>query len=244
MTHHDTEKRGNYMKTKMLLIASVLLTVSVGALASSCPIAPMTTYLGKGFTCTIGDRLYSNFSYSGHGTLGITAAKVLVTPVDINPSQTGFDFSSHWTTNNGAFSDSIIGYLATATGGTLITDAALSLGGGSFTGLANIDIIDRLCTSLTDHICTHPLPTDTGYLRLEAFMGPHLGIKLSDFLSFPGLQQLYVLKDIALTSSGRGGFAELSLVKQVAEPAELALLGFGLLALAYFVRKRSPQRST
>jgi len=204
----------------------------------------MTAYIANGFTCTIGDRTYSNFSYAGHGTLGITAAKVLVTPVEINPSETGFEFSSSWTTLNGAFSDSIIKYLATVTGGALIGNAALSLGGASFTGLANIDVVERLCTSLTDPICTNPLPTDTGYLRLEAFLGPNIGTKLSDFINFPGLQQLFVLKDIALTSSGRGGFAELSLVKQVAEPAELALLGSGLLALAYFVRKRFAPRST
>src|SRR5713226_9068695 len=105
------------MKRKLPLIAAVLLTVSVGAFASSCPLAPMTAYIANGFTCTIGDRTYSNFSYAGHGTLGITAAKVLVTPVEINPSETGFEFSSSWTTLNGAFSDSIIKYLATVTGG-------------------------------------------------------------------------------------------------------------------------------
>ena len=77
------------LELKILLIVGVLLTVSVGAFASSCPIAPMTTYIANGFTCTIGDRTYSNFSYAGHGTLGITAAKVLVTPVEITQPKRG-----------------------------------------------------------------------------------------------------------------------------------------------------------
>jgi hypothetical protein len=132
------------LNTKFLLIVVLLLSASVGALGTPigpCPARAHSTYLAPGFSCTVGDKTFSNFGYNHSGTLGLRANEIGVTP-SASGGEFGFDLFAAWNTFNGFASDSLITYTVTTGPGFWISDAALSIAGFGAFGLAQVSAAD------------------------------------------------------------------------------------------------------
>jgi len=221
------------MKIKCLFIFLLVLSASVGVFAlpiapAPCPNAPYSDYLGAGFSCTIGDKTFSNFGYADSGSLGLAATEIAVVPTSAG-GEFGFGFTAAWNTNNGFTSDSNITYTVTAGPGFSIVDAALSINGFSASGIAQGSVSDVFSNGSNLFVSFDP-----------TCIAANNCVTLAT-TTFPAVTSLGVFKDIGL-SSGTGGVGHLSFVSntvsQVPEPASLALLGSSLLGLGYFVRRK------
>jgi hypothetical protein len=201
------------MKTKLLLIVVLVLSSSVGAFATPtpCPTDAYPAYLTPGFSCTVGDKTFSDFGYKHAGTLVLTANEIGVTPTS-SGGELGFDFFAAWNTFfNGFTSDSV-----TAGPGFSISDAALTIAGFGAFGPAQVSVAD----------------TFSNGANLFVFFNPWCGALhncvIPDKTTFAGVLSLNVVKDIGVASA----------VSQTTEPASLVLLGTSLLGLGYFIRKK------
>jgi len=229
MLHEFTSKE-NFMKKTLLLVALLLVMRSTGW-ASNCTVGTLSSYLALGAGgCTLDNKTFTHFGYSGAGTFPIPASEITVTPcpsslcsaTGVLPGEEGFVFNAAWQVGPGQTLDSLISF--TVTSGTSIVDAFLagagmSAGGG---GLASVAETLGNGESLTVSTVGHS----------------------SDSVTFPGVTSLTVLKNIAL--SGGAGAARISDVangfSQTPEPGSLLLLGSGLLGLAGLARRRRSSR--
>lgn len=106
-------------------LASLATVAAVGtANAAACPMAQMSTYVVEGFTCTIGDKTFSDFTYTP-GTAGTgvasTAAQVAVQPLG-NPAgpNWGFTFTGIWNSGTNGTGDAGLSYDVAVTNGQLL----------------------------------------------------------------------------------------------------------------------------
>ena len=189
----------------------------------------------NGFSCQIGDKTFSNFTYTSAASGGAIAIPATGVTVDTdgpagsgasftNPNY-GFEFHAAWSANAGQTTDATIGFVATVSSGpALITDAELAqLSGVVPNGSASIaekGCTPAPCNPLTGNIIN--LTTTNAASAVDTFFTPTGSVQVE--------------KDIAVTG-GTTGFATLSEAQDtfsqttVPEPASLALLGVGLLAL-------------
>jgi hypothetical protein len=184
-----------------------------------------------GFSCTIGDKTFSNFTYtasSGGGATPVAAADIAITTINNGASAIGFQFSAPWVVASTQSLDSLIGFnvaVTPPTGGVFIHDASLVQGGTSFSGAGVASVSENLSNLTT-------LLTITAAGQTV----------LSDQATFSNTGSVGVTKDIAVRANG--GSASISLVDDtfsqttVAEPASLAILGGGLLSLGLLRQQR------
>jgi hypothetical protein len=230
----------------VLVIACVILLSGMG-FAAACPTGTMADYIGQGFSCTIGDKTFSNWFYQGTANppgfaLGPGSIGVVPQTQAFDP---GFRFAAPWqvSTSGGVLAqDSGIDYGVTVNpGGNLITDVSLAIGGYSFNGTGSVEVDETVCVGalfLANGSCPSP-----GYLKNLKVFTDSSGTIPFDEVSFLGVSEVGVEKDILLDAGTNGG-ASLSLVfnnfseSSVPEPGSILLFGSGALALAGVLRRK------
>jgi hypothetical protein len=211
---------------KTLLLITFVLGASYSAFAGACVTSTLAIYDATGFSCTIGDITFSDFSYTPSGTNPIDAAQVAVTPETIS-GETGFQFNAPWLAAPGQTTDSFIDFSATC-GGCMIDDLVL-LEGGAGAGPGGIVNITENSSALSDSLTVGAIPGTT---------------ILSDKATFPPVGSLSVVKDIGVIG-GTGGLGSgvssvtnlFSQTSTVPEPS-LAILCLGLLGFVPMARRK------
>jgi hypothetical protein len=179
-----------------------LAVASYGLAHAACPSATVDVYTVAGFSCTIGDQTYSNFTYvpSASGSAaGIPASSVRVTPVPLGvPGLAGLRFAgllftAGWGVVPNGTQDSLVSFKVSISGGHMIEGMlVMQLGSGSSaTGAASIAE-----TTLDPQI------------SLITFNGTGV-LNLHQASLFAGLSSLAPFVDIGL-SGGTSGSARMS----------------------------------
>jgi hypothetical protein len=134
------------MKKMLLVTLSVFVATAVSASASTCSPAPLSTYDGSGFSCTLGDLTFSDFVYSPSSFGGAVVppdTSVNVTPVT-SGTELGLDFAapSLWQVNPGQLDQTTLTFdVGTSSPGGL-TDLSLAMAGG-FTGNGSASVTEN-----------------------------------------------------------------------------------------------------
>jgi hypothetical protein len=230
---------------KLILLLCVLLGTSVIVLAGPCPTTTLDNYLGSGFSCGIDDKTFSNFMYAGTANppfFGIPAGSVAVSPITI-PRDPGLQFSAGWfaSTSSGIVQeDSLLQYAVNVNpGGSPITDVSLSIGGVAWSGTGAVIVAETVCLDAMLPACSG------GTVKTLSVFDSSSGSQLFNSVTFPGVSEVDVQKDIQV-QAGTDGSAALSLVtnqfSEVPEPGSIMLLGSGILSLASVLRRRMLDR--
>src|SRR5690242_2986700 len=102
---------------KALVLLTLLLAASSFGWAGSCGIGTLADYTASGFSCSIGDKTFSNFVYvssASGGAIAPPASGVAVAPVTSGfGSEIGLLFSAAWLVGSGQIQDSLLSYTVT-----------------------------------------------------------------------------------------------------------------------------------
>jgi hypothetical protein len=230
---------------KAVLALSVILASSVVAFAANCPTTTYDVYIAPGFSCDIGDKTFSDFAYSGTSNppgFSIPAGGIAVSPITTS-GDPGFQWSAGWhaSTNSGVLTQDSLFQLNVnvAPGGAPITDLSLSISGVGVTGTGEVFVNEQACLGAL-------LPQCSGgtIVTLQVF-DTREGQQLVDSISFAGVTEVSVSKDLEV-QAGTNGSASVSVLTDqfsegsatVPEPGTLSMLGLGGLALVGFARRK------
>jgi hypothetical protein len=227
---------------KMFHVLCVLLGTSAIAMASvACPVSTYDNYLGNGFSCTIDDKAFSNFSYSASASGGaalIPPSGVAVVPVT-TLNDPGFLFTGGFGVISNQTQDELFGFTVRVNlGGNPIDDITLLQIGSAFTGTGSASIAESVC--LGDTFANGCL---NGTIVQLSTVDNSTLVKLSDHLTFAPVRVIDVVKDLELFG-GPNGSAFVSGVEnqfsEVAtpEPGSLLMLGTGIVGLAGVLRRK------
>ncbi len=232
------------MNLKILLFGVVTAAVaSFSATAAPCVSVSYSDYLGAGFSCTVGDKTFSGFSFgstAGGSGMALTAGNLMVTP-EVTQHGPGLLFSSGaisvtqlTSITTDTFIDVTLGFGVSAAG-PIIDDAALTVAGGaSGSGSATVD--ETVTT-------TPPQPVSPMHVGFGSVPPP----QVTAVVNFGPVPAVDVLKDIFVdVPAGMTGSANITAISEefsqivIPEPGSLALLGGALAGLGIFLRRRKP----
>lgn len=222
----------------MLKKFSLLMTFGLAATAMTAFATPVcsnnvmgngSTYFGGGYSCTVGDLLFSNFSYTGSGTNPISASQITVDTV--SNDGLGLSFHAPWTAAAGMTTDGTIDFTVTVLGGgSVLEDFGLAQTSG-VSGNGSASVAEDGCGPA-------PCLATGGSIYVLTFQDSGERIAQGE-TTFAPVNSVSVEKDISV--NGNNGFATISVVQdtfsQVPEPVSMGLMGGGL-ALLGLVRLR------
>jgi hypothetical protein len=237
---------------KVLMLITVLLGLSPFGWAGACGVSTVNVYDTPGFSCTIGDKTFSGFTYSATSVLTnkISDTAVAVVPIT-TPGDPGFLFTAPWNVSQQQGQNSFIGFnVAVHPGGRSIGDASLGQLGSGFSGTGIASVGETLC--LGDTFADGCLHGVVASLNAENDASK---VKLSDSINFAPVTLIGVTQDLSVVggpsgSARLGGLQEQFFSKQgirsepttTPEPASLILFASGLLALGGVVRRRQASK--
>jgi len=222
----------------MLKKFSLLMTFGLAATAMTAFATPVcssnvtdngSTYFGGGYSCTVGDLLFSNFSYTGSGTNPISASQITVDTV--SNDGIGLSFHAPWSAGAGMTTDGTIDFTVTVLGGgSLLEDFGLAQTSG-VSGSGSASVAEDGCGPA-------PCLATGGSIYVLTFQDSGERQAQGE-TTFAPVNSVSVEKDISV--NGNSGFATISVVQdtfsQVPEPVSMGMMGGGL-ALLGLVRLR------
>ena len=205
-----------------ILVASSFLSSSV-ALAAPCAAGSVATYTTPGFSCSVGALTFSDFtvvtSAAGGAFVDVSSPNAF-NPVSFSYNghqEYGFELSYGAGALGAGLADVNVNYHVSSAPGAMV-DAYMSLA-GSASGLASVILDETL--------------SNGGVL--------HLGAAGVDWITFPGVDSLFAVKDqsdiaidgVAVSSSLIDAFSITT-----PEPGTMALFGAALFGSTLWLRRR------
>jgi hypothetical protein len=225
-----THKFAQYV---ILAVSALGLSALPAAADSPCPSEALSLYLVSGFSCSVGDLDFSDFSYNTGGTNPIAASSVGVAPVT-SPDGPGLNFDPAAQISGSDLTQDIeVGFTVTATDGSLISDVYIAFGNvGPITGDGLATYNEQFCNLAGT--CSLDVE-DPGSAKSK-------DILLTNTALGGPVSSLVITKDLML-STGASGSASVSgflnEYSEVPEPRGVSILmGFGLLAGFVFFKRR------
>jgi hypothetical protein len=135
------------MKSMMAgaLVSLAAVVASGSANAAPCGSSTLDVWLAAGFSCTVGDKTFSNFFYQQDGFNGTNGhSNVPASSVGVGPAFTtagpGIGFNAFWNNAGTTSADALITFMVTAPANTPIVDFHLLLDGvvGSVLDVASL----------------------------------------------------------------------------------------------------------
>lgn len=223
-----------------LMLGTLLFSTALVS-AGNAAVTTLADLIATGGTVVDGDKVFSNFSYSGTGSAP-SAADVNVQPFTNAMGDYGIEFTSAFTASGGGFADSAISYQVTVTDPHFKIDDASAISTGTAVNGGFWDVGETLVNGTTS----------LGTLTTFEDSGPGGGSKPTDHITFSPVGSILVVKDVGVhASSKNGGFADLSVLdqnfSQTAIPEQetwaMMALGFAGLGVLGYRRAQRPSRA-